>query len=98
MTYLGGIRKDKPIPFDEAIRILESRFGYETLPIAIQNLEKMFQWVQSKKGKPPTRRLPQNERQTFDKCVECGEETIITAQKAVGDDEVCQDCYDAMCG
>lgn len=39
---------DKPIPYAEAMRLIDSRFGTVNAPIAKRNLERMMDWYQRK--------------------------------------------------
>ena len=55
---------DKPIPYAEAMRLIDSRFGTVNAPVAKRNLERMMEWYQRegkyrlpKTGDQPKRRI-----------------------------------------
>ena len=81
---------DKPIPYDEAVQLLRARFGHANIKQAIENLDRLLAYCQSKHT---SKRSPSllRERESRE-CVECGD----TAHQRVGDAALCQDCYDAM--
>ena len=37
---------DNPIPYAEAMRLIDSRFGTVNAPVAKRNLERMMEWYQ----------------------------------------------------